>query len=76
MNIKEQELLSMVYPPQLLAKANIVSIKTERSPTQVIAAATSLGLEILEEIANREYAFLKIDSNGRTYSLNGEPIDD
>lgn len=74
MNPIEQHLLQESLPPELISKINIISIQTDQPASQIICASLAMGLEILEDITTHQYAYLKIDNNGRPYSLSGEPI--
>lgn len=61
-------------PADLEAKLNIIAIQTGRSKQEVFAASISAGLEMLEDITSKTYAYLKIDDDGNVYGLDNEPL--
>lgn len=74
MDVQEQQFLAEILPPELVSKVNIISIHTGQSAASVITASLTAGLEILEDITTRQYAYLKIDDQGQAYNLSGEPL--
>jgi len=61
-------------PSEIVAKINIVSIHTGRSPEEVFCVALGMGLDMLEETVTQQYGFLKIDEEGNVFDLTGEPL--
>lgn len=61
-------------PSDLQAKLNIIAIQTGKSQEEVFCASISAGLEMLEDITTRSFAYLKIDDDGTMYGLDNEPL--
>ena len=61
-------------PPDLQSKLNIVAIQTGKSKTEVFCASIFAGLEMLEDISTRSFAYFKIDDYGTVYGLDNEAL--
>lgn len=61
-------------PPELEAKLNIVSIHTGKSKEEIFCASIEAGLEMLEDISSKSFAYIKVDDDGNLYGLDNRQL--